>query len=325
MKIKKILPGILCLMVLMSCNKKSLTSDNKKSIVTTNFICYDMARGICAKGDAEKNKIFAGMQNVNVDLQMILKPGTDLHSFDPSPMDIIMIENADVFIYTGGESDEWVKKLLKTLKNPPACVFSLMENIDIEESHENCTTEDHDHDSHAHKFDEHIWTSPQNTLELLDKLTLAISNANAENAEIYQANATIYKEEIRKAQTAVKDVLATKQKHLLVMGDRFPLVHFAKEFDLQYYAAFSGCSSAVEASPATISKLINIIKTENLPAVFTIELSNRRIAKTISESAGVKVLELNAAHNLTQEQFNAQMTYVDTLYANAKALDAGLR
>ena len=127
---------------------------------------------------------------------------------------------------------------------------------------------------------------------------------------------------LRMVTDCVEGVLRNMQAQVLIMGDGEV---WAQAYLVKYYAAFAGCSSAVEASPATIAKLVDIIKEENLPAVFTIELSNRRIAKTIAESTGVKVLELNAAHNLTQMQFDAEMTYIDTLYANANALDAGLR
>ena len=162
-------------------------------------------------------------------------------------------------------------------------------------------------------------------MELIDKLVIALSDCNPANAAFYQANATIYKNEIVKAKVAIENILNTKQTKLIVMGDRFPLKYFAQEFNLEYQAAFGGCSSAVEVSPATIVQLVKTIKDKELPAVFTIEMSNRRIAQTIADSAGVKILELNAAHNLTQTQFNNEMTYIDTLYANAKALDEGLK
>lgn len=318
--IKKVLPIVMCLTLFVACNKSKPADKNTEfSVVAANFICYDLARAICGTSDETVNNVFAGMQKTPADLQLILKPGTDLHSFDPSPKDIIAIENAGIFIYTGGESDEWANKLLRTVKNPPAHIFKLMEHVETEEEHEEAA------DEHAHEVDEHVWTSPANTLKLIDSLTDALSECNPSMADIYFANAAIYKEEIENARTAILNVLNEKEKHVIVMGDKFPLKYFAQEFGITYYAAFSGCSSAVEASPAVIAKLVDIIKEEKLPAVFTIELSNRRIAQTIAESTGVSVLELNAAHNLTQRQFDSGMTYIDTLYANAEALKAGLR
>lgn len=326
--IKKILPIVICAMLVAACNK-TVNETTVFSVVAANFICYDLARAVCGIGAASMNGTSSvsvngtgsvsvnrtGMQKTPVNLQLILKPGTDLHSFDPSPKDIVAIEHAKIFIYTGGESDEWADKLLKTVKNPPLHIFKLMEHIAAEK----------DEHEHNHEADEHIWTSPANTLQLIDSLTAALSECNPVMADIYLTNAAIYKEEIENARNAIKNVLAKKEKRVIVMGDRFPLKSFAQEFGIEYYAAFAGCSSAVEASPAAVAKLINIIKEEKLPAVFTMELSNRRIAETIAESTGVKVLELNAAHNLTRQQFDAGMTYVDTLYANAESLNAGLR
>lgn len=316
--IKKVLAVVMCSVLLAACNKNKPASA-EFSVVAVNFMCYDLARAICGTGDASVNKVFSGMQKTPADLQLILKPGTDLHSFDPSPKDIIAIENAGIFIYTGGESDEWADKLLKTLKNPPTHIFKLMKYVETEEEHEDSTEE------HNHEADEHVWTSPANTLKLIDSLVAALSECNPQMTDVYLANAAIYKEEIENARTAIKNVLKEKEKHVIVMGDRFPLKYFAQEFGIKYYAAFAGCSSAVEASPAVIAELVDIIKEEKLPAVFTIELSNRRIAETIAESTGVRVLELNAAHNLTQRQFDSGMTYIDTLYANAEALNVGLR
>lgn len=317
---KKILLIVMCAVLFIACNKKKPTGETSEfSVVAVNFMCYDLARAVCGTGDASVNKVFSGMQRTPADLQLILKPGTDLHSFDPSPKDIIAIENAGIFIYTGGESDEWADKLLKTLKNPPAHIFKLMEYVETEEEHEDSA------DKHDHEADEHVWTSPANALKLVDSLAAALSECNPSMADVYSANAAIYKEEIENARDEIKNVLAKKEKHVIVMGDRFPLKYFAKEFGIEYYAAFAGCSSAVETNPTVIANLTNIIKEEKLPAVFTIELSNRRIAQTIAESTGVKVLELNAAHNLTQRQFDSGMTYIDTLYANAEALKAGLR
>lgn len=317
---KKVLLIVMCAVLFTACNKKKPTGETAEfSVVAVNFMCYDLARAVCGTGDASVNKVFSGMQRTPADLQLILKPGTDLHSFDPSPKDIIAIENAGIFIYTGGESDEWADKLLKTLKNPPAHIFKLMEYVETEEEHEDSA------DKHDHEADEHVWTSPANALKLVDSLAAALSECNPSMADVYSANAAIYKEEIENARDEIKNVLAKKEKHVIVMGDRFPLKYFAKEFGIEYYAAFAGCSSAVEANPTVIANLTNIIKEEKLPAVFTIELSNRRIAQTIAESTGVKVLELNAAHNLTQRQFDSGMTYIDTLYANAEALKAGLR
>ena len=317
---KKVLLIVMCAVLFTACNKKKPTGETAEfSVVAVNFMCYDLARAVCGTGDASVNKVFSGMQRTPADLQLILKPGTDLHSFDPSPKDIIAIENAGIFIYTGGESDEWADKLLKTLKNPPVHIFKLMEYVETEEEHEDSA------DKHDHEADEHVWTSPANALKLVDSLAAALSECNPSMADVYSANAAIYKEEIENARDEIKNVLAKKEKHVIVMGDRFPLKYFAKEFGIEYYAAFAGCSSAVEANPTVIANLTNIIKEEKLPAVFTIELSNRRIAQTIAESTGVKVLELNAAHNLTQRQFDSGMTYIDTLYANAEALKAGLR
>lgn len=301
-----------------SCSAKKTERNDGLRIVAANFVSYDFARAIC--GD-------------KANLKLLIKPGMEIHSFDPSPMDIISLENADLFIYTGGESDEWAQKILLSMKNPPKKLFLLVENAEVleEEIVEGMETgkEDDEIDDgeslSEYEIDEHVWTSPKNACRIIKALEKEISNLDAQNASIYEQNAASYISEIQKVSEKISAVLSKKENPFIVMGDRFPLRYFVEEFGISYRAAFPGCSSAVEASPQTIAYLIDTVKAQNLPAVFTIELSNQKIARAIAEASGTKVIELNACHNLTKAQFDQGFTYLDSLEQNLHALEEGLK
>lgn len=309
---KKYLPIIALILLLCSCSNKKNVENGDFRLVAANFVSYDFSRAIC--GD-------------KASITLLIKPGTEVHSFDPSPKDIISMEKADLFIYTGGESDEWAEKLLNSMKNQPKKIFKLVENAKVleEEIVEGMEAEEEEDEESDYEIDEHVWTSPENAITILGALTDTICSLDVKNQDLYRQNAEIYMEKIRQVQSEIKLVIAAKKNHLIVMGDRFPLRYFVDEFGIDYRAAFPGCSSAVEASSATIAYLIDTVKKENLPVVFTIELSNQKIAKTIGDATGATVIELNACHNLTKQQFDAGFTYVDSLKQNKEALEKGLR
>jgi len=297
-----------------SCSAKKSESPKGLRIVASNFVSYDFARAIC------KDK---------ADLKLLIKPGMEIHSFDPSPMDIINLENADLFIYTGGESDQWAEKILSSMKNPPKTLFLLVENAETleEELVEGMEGDEEESEEEESEFeiDEHVWTSPENACRIIENLEKTIAGLDSANSDFYEKNAGVYIEKIRGIQQQIKNLVSKKENPFIVMGDRFPLRYFVEEFGITYRAAFPGCSSAVEASPQTIAYLIDTVKARNLPAVFTIELSNQKIATAISEATGAKVIELNACHNLTKAQFDSGFTYADSLEQNLAALEEGLR
>ena len=310
---------LLAFLLFPSCSNKKDGAAKGLHIVAANFVSYDFARAIC------KDK---------ANLKLLIKPGMEIHSFDPSPMDIISLENADLFIFTGGESDEWAEKILASMKNPPKKLFLLVENAEIleEELVEGMETDEKDGEAATSdenlsdfEIDEHVWTSPENACRILKSLEKTISAMDLENSDFYKENTENYIEKIHSVQKKIKSAVLEKENPFIVMGDRFPLRYFTEEFGITYRAAFPGCSSAVEASPQTIAYLIDTVKKQQLPAVFTIELSNQKIARTIAEATGTKVIELNACHNLTKQQFDQGFTYLDALEQNLRALEEGLR
>ena len=322
--------GLLAFLVL---NREKF-EQKKYSVVSTSFPGYDFARAVT--------------KNTNISTKMLVKPGAETHTFEPTPQDIIDIKNADMFIYVGGDSDTWVEKILKDVDTKKTHVVKLVdlvstvneeivEGMEDEDEHDHDHDyadhdhhHDHDHESHAHKhdhdeeeegpeIDEHVWTSPKKAMEIVKKIAEVASEIDAEEKTKINDNTEKYVAEIAQVDKDLHQAIDGKISEIVV-ADRFPFRYFADEFGLKYAAAFSGCSEQTEASAKTISFLINKVKQDKVKKIYKIELSNGKIAETVSKDTGAEVLELHSAHNVTAEDFSKGVTYVDLMKRNLVAL-----
>jgi len=320
--------------------EENLPKDQKKlRVVTTIFPQYDFVRQIA--GD-------------NVSLTMLLKPGEETHSYEPTPQDIIAIQNADLFIYVGGENDEWVEDILESPEMEDVkrlrlvdCVGNILAEEHVEgmkeergHSHEDEEEESHDeeehflhsaeeteeeHNEHVHTMDEHVWTSPGNAIDIVEHITEELCSLDSEHGQTYKDNAEAYETQLKELDTAFRDVVENAKNHTLLFGDRFPFRYFAAEYGLDYYAAFSGCASDTEPSAATMAFLINKVKEEHIPVVLKMELSNDNIANAIAEACDVPVKVFYSSHNISAKQFEAGVTYLDLMKENVETLKEALR
>lgn len=326
--------GLLAFLVL---NREKF-EQKKYSVVSTSFPGYDFARAVT--------------KNTNISTKMLVKPGAETHTYEPTPQDIIDIKNADMFVYVGGDSDTWVKKILKDVDTKKTHVVKLVdlvstvneeivEGMEDEDEHDHEHDHDHDHDhddhdhdhdheSHEHKhdhdeeeegpeIDEHVWTSPKKAMEIVKKIAKVASEIDAAEKTKIDDNAEKYVAEIAEVDKDLHQAIDGKISEIVV-ADRFPFRYFADEFSLKYAAAFSGCSEQTEASAKTISFLINKVKQEKIKKIYMIELSNGKIAETVSKDTGAEVLELHSAHNVTADDFSKGVTYVDLMKRNLAAL-----
>ena len=319
--------GLLCGSLLAGCGteraegvSEEVQDDGRISVVTTIFPQYDFVRQIAGE---------------NVELKMLLKPGEETHSYEPTPQDIIAIQNSDIFIYVGGENDAWVEDILESMPEADMRTLKLMDCVDTveeehvegmqeqpghsheeEESHEDETEEEHS----VHEIDEHVWTSPVNASAIVDKIKELLVQADPENRQIYEENAEAYEAELAELDAEFRDVVDNAGRNLVVFGDRFPFRYFADEYGLDYYAAFPGCASDTEPSAATMAFLINKVKEEEIPAVLKMELSNENIANAIAEATGTEVRTFYSCHNLTAEEFEDGETYLSMMQKNVETL-----
>ena len=320
-KISKILlvfvVAVFSIVSLTGCNKNK-DNENKLTIVTTNFPSYDFARAVVK-------------DNKDVELKMLLKPGAESHDFEPTPQDIIDIKNSDLFIYTGGESDEWIGDILDDIDTDKTKVIKMMDLVDVKEEEivEGMEDEEHEeeeehHDEEEVEYDEHVWTSPVNAIKIVNALRDEVVSIDNDNKKVYEDSAKEYTDKLEKIDNEFKDIVKNAKRKEIIFGDRFPLRYFVDEYNLKYYAAFPGCSAQTEASAKTISYLVDKVKEDKIPVVFHIELSNGKIAEAISKETGAKVLEFNTAHNISQKDFDAGVTYVDIMEENTKVLKEAL-
>ncbi|NLM01446.1 MAG: zinc ABC transporter substrate-binding protein [Treponema sp.] len=301
---------LLSIFLLVSCNKKNTNSSY--SIVTTNFPCYDFTKEVIGNPEI---------------IKMLIKPGLELHSYDPTPQDILAINNCDVFIYIGGESDEWVEKILSGIDTKNKNILRLIDYVDVfcDDEHHH---ESHDHDNiehcHIHEIDEHIWTSPSNAKKMVKAIENNLSQVFPELAQDFVANAENFYRNIDEIIFDIHAIVEKAPQKFIVMGDRFPFKYFVDEFGLESASAFSGCSTAVEASPQTIKNLIDTVKEKKLKTVFHIELSNQKIAKAIAEECGVGITLLHSAQNVSKDEFENGISYITLMRDNAKRLKENL-
>ena len=297
----------LCVVTVCACTQTG--NEDGISVVCTSFAPYDLAREIAGDG---------------VSVKMLLSPGADSHSYDPTPKDILAVNKCDVFIYVGGESDVWVEDILSSVDNPDMKIVRLIDCTEELYHEEHKEGMEHDHGTED-EYDEHVWTNPRNAAIICEKIAEALCAVDTENADKYNENLSAYKAELTSLDEAFKKVVAEGNRKTLVFGDRFPLIYFVKAYGLDYYAAFPGCASDTEPSGATVAFLINKVKEENIPVVFHIELSTGKIADTICEATGAAKMQFNACHNVTKADLEAGVSYLDLMWDNVEALKSALK
>jgi zinc transport system substrate-binding protein len=301
-------------LLLVQCERhKPALEQGKITVVATIFPCFDFARQIA--GD-------------RVNLFMLLPPASESHSFEPTPQDIIKIQNCDVFIYNGGESDVWVEKILGSMDTGKQRLIAFMDIVDIvEEVLVEGMQEEPDTTANdaVPEYDEHVWTSPKNAKRIVKAISDVFCEVDRVNADIFQENTGVFLEKLDKLDMDFQDVVDHAVRKTIVFGDRFPFRYFADAYRLDYFAAFPGCSTETEPSAATIAFLINKIRAEQIPVIFHIELSNEHIADIISEETGARKLLFHACHNISKRDFEQGQTYLDFMSQNVRNLKEALQ
>lgn len=315
---------IICsLFSISGCGKteKVQKSDGKISIVTTIFPYYDFVRQLA--GD-------------KADVRLLLSPGSDPHSYEPTPSDIVAIENCDLFIYNGGESDEWVDGVLSSIENKNVKVMKMMEYVTLRHeqsmnhNHEHAEHEDMDDNDEGHdheegeEYDEHIWTSIRNAERMSASIADELISLDSKNSDYYNEKKADYISSLDSLDKKFTEVANNKKRDTLVFGDRFPFLYFVSDYDLGYECAFPGCSHETEPSTAVVSHLIDFTRENNIPVVFYLELSSGKIAQIISEDSSAKTMQFSSCHNVTKKDFENGATYISVMEQNLEALKEAL-
>ena len=301
-------PILAVILLFVSCTGEE-NDESGFVIVAADFPSFDAARAIAGDDDG---------------IVMLLPPGTESHSYDPTPRDMIRIAECDLVVYTGGPSDEWVRTIISSLDTPPAS-FALTDQVELlTEEHAEGMEEEEEHDHNVHEIDEHVWTSPRNEIVIIRNLSELMAGLNPAMADDYRSNASSYISKIEELDTAFRSIVQTGKRHTLIFASRFPLLYFVREYGLEYYAAFPGCAEESEPSARTVAFLIDKARELEVPCILNIELSSQMIADVIAEEAGCDVMVFNTLHNVTASDFYSGKNYVDLMGENIGVLREAL-
>lgn len=326
MKYNRILSFILVLMLsiglLSGCGSGKdtdlITQDGKISIVCTTFPQYDWVR-----------QIISGQEN-NFNLTLLLNSGTDLHNYQPTADDVVQIASCDIFIYVGGESDDWVHDALAESVNENMKVINMMDilgdTVKEEEVVEGMQEEEHEEDVHEEdvheedtEYDEHIWLSLKNAQVLVTAITDTIAETDSENADIYTKNSNDYITSLSELDAQYEQMISGAKRNVVLFGDRFPFRYLADDYNLTYYAAFPGCSAETEASFETITFLSGKIDELGLTSVIVIEGSDHKIAESIisnTTAQDASILDINSLQSVTTSDIENGITYLSVMTDN---------
>lgn len=319
MRKRRVFLLFLCALLLCGCAARETPTedDGRLQIVTTLYPYYDFARQIAGEHAA---------------VTLLLSPGREAHSFEPTPLDAVTIARADVFLYNGGESEVWVDDMLEAAGEEIAVTRALMPYADaLEEEYTEGMQgahDEHEHDGHEDheelEYDEHVWTSPQNAKKLCAAICEALCEADGANAEDYRANLASYTAQLDALDARFCALRESAARDTLIVADRFPLLYLCREYDLDYRAAFHGCASDTEPSLATIKYLIDRVNDESIPVVYAVDLSSGSIADVVAESTGAQVAYLWSGQTVSRADFDANIGYLGLMERNLDALASGL-
>lgn len=333
----------ICLIAILLCNvsgcgigKYSDLDESKLLIVTTLFPQYDFAKQIA--GD-------------NAEVVLLLSPGVESHDFEPTPSDIILINKADLFIYTGDEMEPWVATILESVDNPGLNVLDVSEGIEViceEENHDHnhvhdeheqkdgtCEEESHNHEDeniifgesehdHSHSVDPHIWTSPVNAMKMVESIEQAIVKLDMENEQYYEDNAHSYIYQLEDIDKDFRSIVEKADGKTIYFGGRFAMSYFASEYGLSYAAAFDSCQAESEPSARLIVKIIENMRAKGAKYVFYEEMTDPKASRIIAEEIDGHILLLHSCHNVSKSEMEAGVTYVSLMRQNVENLKIAL-
>lgn len=307
---RKIILLLLCSVMMWSlCGCGSAEIEDNTSglvIVSTLFPAYDFSRVVA--GDYGNVKL-------------LVPPGSEAHSFEPTPKDIITIEKCDLLVCNGGESEAWLEEILEGLDNDIRVIY-MLDCVDAvtEEIKEGMQTREEG----GEEYDEHVWTSPVNAAHITREICASLCEIAPEHAEAFTTNCENYCAELYKLDAAFRETAESGSTDTLVFADRFPVRYFVEEYGLNYYAAFPGCADDAEPSAKTVAYLIDRVRDNNTPAVLYIEFSNQKMADIICEDTGCKKLLFHSCHNISADELKDGVSYLELMRANLDTLKEAL-
>lgn len=283
-------------------------SENIK-IVATLFPQYDFAKQV--GGD-------------KVEVSLLLTPGTETHTYEPTPQDIVKVNNADIFIYTGKYMEPWSEKIASSIE-PGTRILDVSKNIQLAEADYD-EHEDVEHEEfHTHEYDPHIWLNPENAIQMVKNVTEELCSIDPENSEYYISNSNRYITEIGNLDSEISQTINNAKSNKIAFGGTFAYAYFVHKYNLEYVSAYDSCGEDTEPSVTNVKKVIDYMNQNNIKVIFFQELSEGRIADAIAKETGAQKLVFHTIHNASQEEINNGETYISLMRKNLENLKIALR
>lgn len=325
---KRAVKLIICLLcaallpALCACSREErpTLSEGRLNIVCTVFPAYDFAREIA--GD-------------RANVLLLIPPGAESHSFEPTPQDMAALAGCDLIFANGGVGESWLTSLI-TAGETDAAVIYMTECVPLRaeehkegmqsagHSHEHDDSCHHDHEHHDEEYDEHVWTSPVNAIEICRALSRELCRLDGAGRDEYTARTLAYTRKLEQLHERFELLAESSPHKTMVFADRFPVRYFVEEYGFDYYAAFPGCAEETEPSARTVAFLIDKVRQEELTAVFYIEFSNEKMADVIVEDTGCKKLLFHSCHTVGADELEAGISYLQLMEQNYVSLKEGL-
>ena len=314
--------SIASLLVSLCASCGSSSDDGKMDIITTIFPEYDWVLNIL------------GDKKDDANVKMLLDSGVDLHSYQPSPKDIVSISNCDLFIYVGGESDEWVDDVLKQTKNKDMVTINLMDVLGDKKKEEELIEgmqgeeEGEEEEEEEPEYDEHVWLSLKNAEIFVNTIANEITKLDVENASYYKGNAAAYVARLTDLDAKYTAAVEAGTTKTLLFADRFPFRYLVDDYNLKYYAAFIGCSAETEASFETIAFLAGKVDELGLKVILKIESSDGAIANTVKNATSNKnqtILTMDSIQSATTKEYKNGRNYLAIMEQNLDVLKEAVK
>lgn len=311
---KKVALFLLCTALILSfCGCAKVSQREGFRIVATMFPQYDFAREIAGE---------------RAEIELLLDFGSDAHSYDPTPEDVMKIATADLFIYNGDDMELWVKKLLETedIKKAIDCgdlvVLDLSAHVELLDMHS--SHEHHEEHGHECEHDAHIWTSVGNARRMCEAITDVLCRIDPDGADYYRANKDRYKGELDLLSEEFAEVSSKARLKEAFFGGSFAFRYLFYEMGIEYHSVFEGCSSHAEATAKDIIGLSQKVSQSGALYVLYDMPSEKKIADAVSAEAGAGVLHLHAVHNISKEEFDSGENYISLMRKNVETLRKAL-
>ncbi len=281
----------------------------KPLVLTTMYVTYDFAKEVA--GDL-------------VNVKLIVPPGSEVHSYEPTPQDLELMNEADMIIYTGDEMEPWMHEIMGTLEND---VYIVDASVGVDmiggEEHEH-ETHDHEGHDHHHVYDPHIWTSPLNAKIMVDHIADGLVDIDGENAATYESNRDIYQDKLDELWDQFETMRSTANRDFIVFSGHFAMNYLLRDLNLDYIATTDSLGHEAEPNPQALANIIDIVEDEGLSYIYEEELSDGKLSQTIAQETGTEVLKLHGIHNVTKDEYEEGISYITLQEENIENLKEGL-